>query len=82
MRYVEFRDAIHAELRRSAAGLTWTELQSRLGLPYDRPCPTWTKQLEADIRRQRTKGPGRSLVWRVGSGGRVTRSSSTSVEKL
>ena len=71
MRYVDYRDAIHAELRRNAAGLTWAELQSRLDLPYDRPCPTWTKQLENDIGLQRTKSNSRSLVWRVGKSGRV-----------
>jgi hypothetical protein len=72
MRYVEYRDAIKAELRRNSAGLTWAELQSRLGLPYDRPCPTWTRQLESEIGLQRKKGVGRSLVWHIGKRGRVT----------
>ncbi len=71
MRYVEYRDVIHAELRRNDAGLTWAQLQSRLGLPYDRPCPAWTAQLEKDIGLQRAKGSGRSLIWRVASRGRV-----------
>ena len=72
MRYVEYREAIGAELRRHSAGLTWAQLQSRLGLPYDRPCPTWTRQLENDIGLRRKKGSGRSLVWRLRERDRVT----------
>ena len=66
MRYVDFRDLIHRELRRNAAGMTWAQLQVRLGLPYERPCPAWTKQLEQDIGLSRTQGKGRSLIWKVG----------------
>jgi hypothetical protein len=67
MTYVEFRDSIADELRRTRAGLTWAQLQQRLALPYDRPCPTWTKQLEHDIGLARVKGQGRALVWKVAS---------------
>lgn len=67
MRYVEYRDAIRGALRRHRAGMTWGELRSRLKLPYDRPCPAWTKQLEREIGLSRAKGSvGRSLVWRIG----------------
>jgi hypothetical protein len=66
MRYVEFRDSIYKALRRSSGGLTWAQLQERLGLPYDRPCPAWTRLLERDIRLTRTKGAGRALLWKVG----------------
>jgi hypothetical protein len=66
MRYAQYRDAIRKVLARNAAGLTWSQLQSRLLLPYDRPCPTWTKQLEQEIGLLRVKGKGRSLVWRIG----------------
>jgi hypothetical protein len=65
MRYTDYRDAIRKELRRNAAGLTWSQLQARLGLPYDRPCPIWTRQLEADIGLDRAKGTNRALVWRL-----------------
>jgi len=65
MRYIEFRDAIQAELRRTPAGLTWAELKARLKLPYDRPCPTWTKQLERDIDLIRKPGSGRAHVWKI-----------------
>lgn len=68
MRYVEFRDAIQKELRRRPEGLTWAELRDRLGLPYDRPCPTWTRQLEKEIGLARVPGRARSLVWRVPAG--------------
>jgi hypothetical protein len=65
MRYVDFRDSIRAALRRNAAGLKWAQLQARLTLPYDRPCPAWTKQLEQDIGLTRSKGDGRALIWKV-----------------
>ena len=65
MRYTEFRDAIQIALRQMPEGLTWVDLRDRLGLPYDRPCPTWTRQLEKEIGLSRVKGRARSLVWSV-----------------
>ena len=65
MTYADFRDSIANELRRTPAGLTWAQLQDRLSLPYARPCPTWTKQLEHDIGLTRVKGESRALVWKV-----------------
>lgn len=65
MRYVEFRDAIRKELRRTPAGLTWAALRDRLDLPYDRPCPAWTKALEREIGLARVEGSGRALVWTI-----------------
>ena len=66
MKYIEFRDRIERKLRRRKSGLTWTELRDELDLPYERPCPTWTKQLELEIGLTRTKGEkGRALVWRI-----------------
>ena len=65
MKYLEFKQRIEAELRRNPAGLTWNEIRDRLDLPYDRPCPTWLKQLEDDIRLSRAKGSGRALVWTI-----------------
>jgi hypothetical protein len=65
MRYAEFRDVIREELRRNPAGLTWVQLRDRLRLPYDRPCPTWTRQLEQEIGLSRAKGASRALVWKV-----------------
>ncbi|MEO0965193.1 MAG: hypothetical protein AAFY08_08730 [Planctomycetota bacterium] len=64
MRYAEFRDLIHRRLKRRKAGMTWVELRDALELPYDRPCPEWTKKLEAEIGLTRVKGPGRALLWR------------------
>ncbi len=66
MRYTDFRDTIHRKLRRHRRGLTWRELRDQLNLPYDRPCPAWTKQLEQEIGLKRIKGEGRALVWQVG----------------
>ena len=65
MRYVEFRDAIRAALRRKPTGMTWTELKQRLDLPYDRPCQSWVERLEAEIGLLRTKGTGRAYVWKL-----------------
>jgi hypothetical protein len=67
MRYVQFKDAIRGELQRHPQGLTWLELQQRLSLPYDRPCPTWTRKLEDEIGLSRRKGSGRAFLWRVAS---------------
>ena len=75
MRYVEFRDNIRRELRRVRGGLTWAQLRERLDLPYDRPCPTWTRQMEQDIGLSRVKGAGRSLVWTLGPGARADQGS-------
>jgi hypothetical protein len=72
MRYGEFRDGIHTALRRSASGLTWSQLRQQLGLPYDRPCPAWTKRLERRIGLARRKGDGRELVWTLAAGKRRT----------
>jgi len=68
MRYLDFRDSILGELRRNPNGLTWAELQKRLALPYDRPCPVWTQQLEREIGLVRWKGDGRALVWKIRRG--------------
>jgi len=66
MRYTDFRDSIATALRKSPTGLTWTQLQSKLKLPYDRPCPAWTTQLEKEIGLSRVKRDGRALVWMIG----------------
>lgn len=65
MRYVEFREAVRQELQQTPGGLTWQELRDRLDLPYDRACPTWTRQLEEEIDLSRVRGSGRALVWKV-----------------
>jgi hypothetical protein len=48
MRYVDFRDQIITELRRSKSGLTWKELKEKLDLPYRTPCPEWVKRMEEE----------------------------------
>ena len=64
MRFVDFREGIFRELRLTPAGLTWREIQARLRLPYETPCPTWVSRLEA-AGMTRTRGSGRALVWRI-----------------
>jgi hypothetical protein len=65
MRYTDFRDSIRGELQRHQSGLTWIQLRQRLDLPYERPCPAWTKQLEKEIGLSRTKSANRALVWKI-----------------
>jgi len=65
MTYAAYKLAIAGELKRHRAGKTWSELQSRLKLPYDRPCAEWTRKLESEIGLVREKGQGRALVWHV-----------------
>jgi hypothetical protein len=66
MTYVAYKLAIAGELKRHRTGRTWKDLQSRLKLPYARPCPEWTRRLESEIGLVREKGEGRALVWRIG----------------
>ena len=65
MRYVEFKSAIEKKLRKHPGGLTWSQLKERLDLFYERPCPSWVKQLEREIGLRRVKGAGRAYVWKV-----------------
>ena len=64
MRYDEFKAAIQQHLRRNRRGATWPELRDTLILPYDRPCPEWTRRLEIEVGLipSDKKGAGRSLV--------------------
>lgn len=63
MTYVQFKTQIRNQLTAHRQGMTWRELQTSLRLPYERPCPTWIKQLEAEIGLQRRKTTSRALVW-------------------
>jgi hypothetical protein len=65
MTYIEFRDSIRSALRKNSAGMTWAQLKLALDLPYARPCPEWTKQLEKEIGLVRRKGAGRAFVWQL-----------------
>jgi len=65
MKYEEFKESIRTELKRNPEGRTWKELKESLSLPYSRPCPTWTKELEKDISLRRDEKKGRELVWKV-----------------
>lgn len=67
MRYTDFKSAIQQHLLRNRSGATWPELRDSLSLPYDRPCPEWTRRLEMEIGLVRRRGSGRSLVWEIPS---------------
>lgn len=41
------------------------ELRGAAKLPYKRPCPEWTKQLEDDIGLNRKEKRGHALIWKV-----------------
>ena len=63
MTYLEFKTTLQRHLELHAGGATWSELRETLKLPYDRPCPEWTRRLEKEIGLVRRKGSGRSLCW-------------------
>ncbi len=63
MRYEDFKQAIHARLLALPSGSTWKQLKADLRLPYDRPCPEWTRRLEQEIDLVRRKSTGAALVW-------------------
>jgi hypothetical protein len=65
MTYLLFKKLIQTDLRKRKLGKTWKELKADLALPYDRPCPEWTKRLEREISLTRQKGQGRELVWTI-----------------
>jgi hypothetical protein len=67
VKYTEFRDQVRSALRGRKRGLTWAELRERLDLPYDRPCPNWTRRLEQEIGLTRRPGNGRAHVWTIGA---------------
>lgn len=65
MRYSEFREAVQRTLHTHPQGMTWSELRDHCELPYDRPCPKWTRQLEVEIGLRRVRASGRELAWRL-----------------
>lgn len=65
MRYDQFRETVHQTLRKHPDGLAWRALREAGGLPYDRPCPEWTRRLETEIGLTRERAGGRGLVWRI-----------------
>jgi len=65
MRYTEFKAAIEGHLRRQPDGASWKELRESLALPYQQPCPEWTRRLEKELGLRRRKGAGRALVWEL-----------------
>jgi hypothetical protein len=63
MTYHDFKATLQRHLQKHPAGATWQELRGTLKLPYERPCPEWTRRLEAEIGLTRRKGHGRALQW-------------------
>jgi hypothetical protein len=64
MTYLDFRTTIQRHLEKHAGGATWHELRDALKLPYERPCPEWTRRLEEEVGLVRRKeGGSRSLCW-------------------
>ena len=65
MKYTEFRDSIAARLKSHPSGLTWKELKESLDLPYERPCPVWTRRLETEIGLDRNRKRGNAKLWKL-----------------
>jgi hypothetical protein len=63
MNYSEFKTSIQRHLAKRSSGATWHELRVALQLPYERPCPEWTRRLEKEIGLVRRKEGGRTLRW-------------------
>ena len=62
MLYSEFRAAIQEYLQGCRERSTWRDLRDALALPYERPCPEWTRRLEREIGLARRGTFGRALV--------------------
>jgi len=67
MRYADFKEAIRTRLLAEPSGMTWGQLKADLRLPYDRPCPEWTRRLEQEIHLVRRKSAGNALIWALNS---------------
>jgi hypothetical protein len=63
--YLEFKQTIRESLGKHPHGLTWKELREKAHLPYERPCPEWTRRLEQDLGLRRSKGSTNALIWTV-----------------
>lgn len=68
MTYLEFKTRIQRHLKQHSDGATWRELRDALELPYERPCPEWTRRLEEEIGLLRRKGEGRGFNWSLEGG--------------
>jgi hypothetical protein len=68
MTYLEFKSRIQGHLENHPDGATWRELRDALELPYERPCPEWTRRLENEIGLVRRKGEGRGFNWSLERG--------------
>ena len=60
------------QLRRSGADGQVLVIGRESDLPYDRPCPEWTRRLESEIGLIRQKGTGKAFVWLCKSQGSKT----------
>lgn len=65
MKFNVFREKVLSDLKSEPEGLTWNELKRRNKLPYDRPCPEWTKVLEVENGVVRKRRKGRELLWEL-----------------
>jgi len=65
MTFEQFKQQVARTLGNYPAGLTRQELRQKAQLPYDRPCPEWTKRLEKELGLNRTDKQGNSLVWKI-----------------
>lgn len=64
--YEEFKGSIEKTLRDAAKPLTWTEIRTIARLPQKFPNNGWVRQMEKDIRLERTKDANGIIKWNLG----------------
>jgi len=62
--YEKFKIQIEAVLKAEPAGLTWTEIKTKLGLPQRAPNNLWVRMMEKDIGLIREKGQ-KGTIWKL-----------------
>jgi hypothetical protein len=62
--YEKFKIQIETILKTESAGLTWTEIKSRLNLPQKVPNNKWVHMMETDIGLTRVNEK-RGTVWKL-----------------
>jgi len=64
-KYEQFRDTISAILRKSADGLTWTEIRTQASLVQKFPNNVWVHRMENEIGLRRDRGADGILRWHL-----------------
>lgn len=65
MTYEVFRDVVAAELGKSQAPLTWTEVRTNGNLPQAFPNNQWVHRMENDIGLVRQRDKDSTIKWHL-----------------